>query len=121
MAHSNLATLRHFCRSGRAHVGLLSTREQTEAVVAETNDLTSQVEEICHGSFLGCIECGAGAMAVRPLAVCACCKLVHYCCREHQVAGWSTHKAACRQKGAERAFGVLEHLVDAAERHEASA
>ena len=108
--------MRALCRAGRE----LAAREQTETVVVETNAMTSKTEDICRGSFLGCIECGAGAMAVRSLAVCAHCKLVHYCCREHQVAGWPAHKAACRQKGAGRAFGVLEHLIDAAERHAAS-
>ena len=95
--------------------------DERRAAVVEANDLTSRAESLCHDSFLSCIECGAGAMATRPLAVCARCKLVHYCCRAHQLSGWAAHKAACKQQGAERAFGVLEHLIDAAERREASA
>ena len=117
----NLAQLRDLCRSGKAHVTLLATCEQTDTVIAGTDTIVCKVEDMCHEVFLGCIECGAGAMAVRPLAVCARCKLVHYCCRAHQLSGWSAHKAACKQQGAERAFGVLEHLIDAAERREASA
>ena len=115
------AALRDFCRSGRAHAELLATCEQTQAVIAKANAMTVETEEICRGAFLGCVECGAGAMALRSLAVCGRCKLVHYCCREHQLAGWSTHKAACRQQGVKRAFGVLEHLIEAFELHAASA
>jgi hypothetical protein len=30
---------------------------------------------------------------------CAACRAVVYCCREHQVADWPSHKAACKAAG----------------------
>ena len=115
------AALRDFCAGIREQMRLLATCEQTQAVIACIDETTAMTEEICRNHFLGCVECGAGAMALRPLAVCARCKLVHYCCRAHQLSGWSAHKAACKQQSVERALSVLELLIDAAERREASA
>jgi hypothetical protein len=40
--------------------------------------------------------CGAKEAHVSHFSRCSACKIVVYCCREHQVAHWPTHKAACK-------------------------
>ena len=41
-------------------------------------------------------SCGARELHVAHFKACAACKTVVYCCKEHQVADWSNHKAACK-------------------------
>ena len=44
-----------------------------------------------------CALAGCGAKEAHPahFKSCAACRAVVYCCREHQVAGWPSHKKAC--------------------------
>ena len=46
--------------------------------------------------------CGAKEAHVSHFKACAACKAVVYCSREHQVADWPNHKAACKAAAAER-------------------
>ena len=45
-----------------------------------------------------CALDGCGAKEAHPahFKSCAACHAVVYCCREHQVAGWPSHKRACK-------------------------
>jgi hypothetical protein len=40
--------------------------------------------------------CGAKEAHVSHFGKCGSCKTVAYCCRDHQLADWQTHKAACK-------------------------
>ena len=40
--------------------------------------------------------CGAKEAHLAQFKRCAACKAVVYCCCEHQVAGWPSHKRACK-------------------------
>ena len=40
--------------------------------------------------------CGAKEAHASHFSKCGACKTVAYCCREHQVADWPAHKAACK-------------------------
>lgn len=40
-------------------------------------------------------QCSQCKTAAGNLSVCAGCKVVRYCCKEHQAADWPTHKAQC--------------------------
>ena len=40
--------------------------------------------------------CAAKEVHVSQFSKCAACKAVVYCCREHQVADWQSHKKACK-------------------------
>ena len=41
-------------------------------------------------------SCGARERHPAHFKLCAACKTVAYCSREHQLAGWQAHKAACK-------------------------
>ena len=41
-------------------------------------------------------SCGAREAHPQHFKSCASCRTVVYCCREHQVADWPAHKAACK-------------------------
>ena len=45
-----------------------------------------------------CALPGCGAREAHPthFKSCAACRTIVYCCREHQVAGWPSHKKACK-------------------------
>jgi len=45
-----------------------------------------------------CALAGCGAKEAHPqhFKSCAACRTVVYCCREHQVEGWPSHKKACK-------------------------
>ena len=50
-----------------------------------------------HGLRLCALEsCGAHEAHTSHFKCCAACKLVAYCCREHQIEAWPGHKAACK-------------------------
>ena len=60
----------------------------------------------------GLHECSLAGCAAREVHAwqfkrCAACKLAQYCCKEHQVADWPAHKAACKaaRKAAAAASG----------------
>jgi hypothetical protein len=40
--------------------------------------------------------CGAHEVHVAQFKRCAACKGIVYCCKEHQLADWPAHKAACK-------------------------
>ena len=42
------------------------------------------------------VGCGAREVHVSQFKRCGACRTVAYCCREHQVADWPSHKAACK-------------------------
>jgi hypothetical protein len=42
------------------------------------------------------VSCGAKEAHVSHFGKCGSCKTVAYCCRDHQLADWQTHKAACK-------------------------
>jgi hypothetical protein len=48
--------------------------------------------------------CAAKEVHVSQFKRCGACRAVFYCCREHQVADWPAHKAACKEarKAAEK-------------------
>ena len=48
-----------------------------------------------------CALPGCGAKEAHPahFKSCAACRVVVYCCREHQVEGWPGHKKACKAAG----------------------
>jgi len=43
-----------------------------------------------------CARCGAKEAHPHHFKSCAACRTVVYCCREHQVEGWPSHKKACK-------------------------
>ena len=55
-----------------------------------------------------CALDGCGAKEAHPthFKSCAACRAVVYCCREHQVEGWPSHKTAC--KAARKAAAAAE-------------
>ena len=71
-------------------------------------------DEPCKGSIVECLNAAAAEAAVRGLrectlagcaakevhvsqfGKCGSCKQAFYCCREHQLADWPAHKAACK-------------------------
>jgi hypothetical protein len=42
------------------------------------------------------VSCGVTEAHVSHFKACGACKTVAYCCKEHQVADWPAHKAACK-------------------------
>ena len=62
-------------------------------------DEDDEEEDVAAGAALRpCALEGCGACEVHPAQYkhCAACKQPVYCCKEHQVAQWPVHKAACR-------------------------
>jgi len=53
-----------------------------------------------------CLACKRGPFTNTKLFYCAQCRVVKYCCREHQRADWSSHKAWCK------AFVALKNAND---------
>jgi hypothetical protein len=51
-------------------------------------------------------SCGSTEAHISHFKFCGACKAVAYCCREHQVADWPAHKAAC--KAARKAAAAAE-------------
>jgi hypothetical protein len=51
--------------------------------------------------------CGAREVHEAQFKKCAACRLVVYCCKEHQAEHWTTHKKPCKaaRKAAEAAAG----------------
>ena len=65
--------------------------KQAELQAAMQSSMTAQGLRTC--ALPGC-----GAKEAHPthFKSCAACRGVVYCCREHQVAGWPSHKKACK-------------------------
>lgn len=51
-------------------------------------------------------SCNAHEVHTGHFKCCGACKLVAYCCREHQVEAWPDHKPACKAAGAGKGRGV---------------
>ena len=79
----------------------LSTHMHRDFQVAFEKSLTAP-------GLRSCALDGCGAKEAHPahFKSCAACRAVVYCCREHQVAGWPTHKKAC--KAARKAAAAAE-------------
>ena len=82
--------------------GVLHLRNIDEAI-ATTNLLTTSLrkeaaEVAAAGRLRACAlaSCAARESHEAQFKRCAACKTVSYCCREHQVADWPAHKAACK-------------------------
>ena len=72
--------------------GIMSMASEQRALSAAVrNSLTAP-------DLRSCALEGFGAREAHPahFKSCAACRTVVYCCREHQVAGWSGHKKACK-------------------------
>ncbi|KAJ3875555.1 hypothetical protein F5051DRAFT_413946 [Lentinula edodes] len=56
-----------------------------------------------------------------PFKVCAGCRAVQYCCREHQKAHWKVHKEFCKQRATEANPSIrLRELEDFVRLHQAA-
>ncbi|CAC5368108.1 EGLN [Mytilus coruscus] len=55
---------------------------------------------------LKCNVCGS----TENLKRCARCRNVLYCCREHQIANWSTHKSKCRKPDTQKDNDCYGHV-----------
>ena len=57
-----------------------------------------------------CALAACGALESHPaqFQTCGACKSVVYCCREHQLVDWPSHKAACKARKAEREANATE-------------
>ena len=70
------------------------------------NDSTTDVnagvaEAAAEGAVRGLHKCALAGCAAKEVHVsqfkrCGACRTVSYCCREHQLADWPSHKAACK-------------------------
>jgi hypothetical protein len=82
--------------------GMLTERNIAAGLVAagEEIDATSRASMAAAASsrLRGCGLAACGAREAHPahFKLCAACKAVAYCCREHQAQGWAEHKAACK-------------------------
>ena len=82
--------------------GVLQARRIDECIgsLASTNqDFKVAVQSSLTAPGLrSCALPGCGAREAHPthFKSCAACRTVVYCCREHQVEGWPSHKKACK-------------------------
>ena len=82
--------------------GVLRARGIDDGIVAcEQLNLRvrAEVAEAIAAARLGACalaSCAACESHEAQFKRCAACKTVCYCCREHQVADWPAHKAACK-------------------------
>ena len=86
--------------------GVLRTR-QIDDVIKETKQLDRSFRAAAEAALeagklraCGLASCAAREAHEAQYKLCAACRAVCYCCREHQLADWPAHKAAC--KGAMR-------------------
>ena len=82
--------------------GMLQTR-QIESTIRETEAghhafYATVKKSLTAPGLRSCALPGCGAKEAHPahFKSCAACRTVVYCCREHQVAGWPSHKKACK-------------------------
>ena len=82
--------------------GVLQTRRIEEAIQCilhtETAYHAAMHKSLNAPGLRTCALPGCGAKEAHPthFKSCAACRTVVYCCREHQVAGWPSHKKACK-------------------------
>ena len=70
----------------------------TSTLESQTRSVAERARAAATGQLRSCAlaSCGAKEAHVELYKKCASCLAVVYCCREHQVADWPTHKAACK-------------------------
>ena len=96
--------------------GVLAARGIDEEIQVSTANKAAQLAKVyADNAARGLRRCAAaicGATEVRAGAFkhCAACKGPVYCCKEHQVADWPSHKAACKaaRKAAATSGGALQ-------------
>ena len=82
--------------------GVLQARRIEEKIAAHEPDHLAQraaiQKSLTSPGLRPCALPGCGAREAHPthFKSCAACRTVVYCCREHQVAGWPSHKKACK-------------------------
>ena len=70
----------------------------TSTLESQTRSVAERARAAATGQLRSCAlaSCGAKEAHVELYKKCSSCLAVVYCCREHQVADWPTHKAACK-------------------------
>jgi len=77
--------------------GLLDERRRLEVSAARDKTVAAIDAAMAAPGLRSCALAGCGAKEAHPqhFKSCAACRTVVYCCREHQVEGWPSHKKAC--------------------------
>ena len=78
--------------------GILQRRRLDLACADSTSEFTAvNAHEVRRGlRSCGLASCGATEAHVNHFKRCSACKAVVYCCKEHHLADWPAHKAACK-------------------------
>ena len=82
--------------------GVLAARRMEEGIQFVVADHAAQLATVAADNAArglrrcAAAECGATEVRAGAFKLCAACKAIVYCCREHQVADWPAHKAACK-------------------------
>ena len=86
--------------------GVLETRGVLDEIRRNKQIITNRNEQheaairtaMAAPGLRSCALAGCGAKEAHPqhFKSCAACRTVVYCCREHQVEGWPSHKKACK-------------------------
>ena len=80
-----------------AQRGLDSLRSQAEQQDATAALAAAAAEAKRSHRRCAFAACGACEPALGAFSLCAACKAVAYCGKEHQVQDWASHKAACKE------------------------
>ena len=83
-------------RSGAAAMRQMGTPPDPSEFVSAAFDAAA-----AEGAVRGLHECALASCTSKEVHVsqfkkCGACRIVAYCCREHQLADWPSHKAACK-------------------------
>ena len=81
--------------------GAVTTRKLNDDAGLDTSDAAGFHAAAAEAAVRGLHECALAGCASKEVHVsqfkkCGACRTVSYCCREHQVADWPAHKAACK-------------------------
>ena len=78
--------------------GLLNERELLKVRTSSEKDFATVRTAITSPGLRSCalLDCGVKEAHPQHFKQCAACKTVVYCSREHQLADWPAHKAACK-------------------------
>lgn len=85
------------------HHGLLSP-SAIDALKAINTSTFSSSDKNSFTTMLGARFCGVCRVTADHMKCCSRCKIVFYCCRDHQVADWTTHKNICVPMRAKQGF-----------------
>jgi CelD/BcsL family acetyltransferase involved in cellulose biosynthesis len=98
--------------------GVIQERDILSIGTESLKEVTAKVESVAAAKAVarGLRSCALAACAAREVhasqfKACGACKTVVYCSREHQLADWPAHKAAC--KAARKASAVSAAQSDA--------